>query len=516
MRYLFIDDYHIERTEGLVRRMHQPVKEPNPVLIPDREWEQGSRVLLWNTPYWDDEHGCWCMLYFGGEEILPLLAVSPDGLEWEKPSLHLVDWRGDKRNNIVNLGFPGKGKQNRVVFLFNDTPEGSHRFKGLTRIGEVLHPIFSEDGRKWVLQEDVQGPKSGDEYRLGYDALNQQYVATVKRSGWEARPVPEFGRAVEVSLSGNFRDWSPPQLVLGSDELDLKLGIDRMRKVVEQQGGLDRGPIYVNDPAEYRAEIYDMPTFTYEDLFLGLANMFNVSGVHAHPEKNNALKQNGILYVELAASRDWFHWRRIRDGSEPFIPLSPVGGDRPDKGMIMPTAPVVLPDELWFYYTGVQRGHAGAIAPYVRGFEEKQEQTSCGLFRARMRRDGFVSLRAGNDPGVLLTKLFEVTGSRLHVNADAGAGELRAEIRDADTGYAIPGFSLGEYYPRRFNAVERERCAARIAAAPNTTVPLSEDTRDGVLCWEGGSDLSRLKGKQIRLQFYLRKADLYSFWFSEE
>jgi len=43
--------------------------------------------------------------------------------------------------------------------------------------------------------------------------------------------------------------------------------------------------------------------------------------------------------------------------------------------------------------------------------------------------------------------------------------------------------------------------------------PFSGDAVDAPVCWRGGSDLSPLRGRSVRLFFALRNADLYSFGF---
>jgi hypothetical protein len=56
--------------------------------------------------------------------------------------------------------------------------------------------------------------------------------------------------------------------------------------------------------------------------------------------------------------------------------------------------------------------------------------------------DGFVSLEAGKAEGTVLTKPLILDGRELHVNLEALAGEVRAEILDAASQKPLPGFSL--------------------------------------------------------------------------
>jgi hypothetical protein len=100
---------------------------------------------------------------------------------------------------------------------------------------------------------------------------------------------------------------------------------------------------------------------------------------------------------------------------------------------------------------------------------------------ARLRVDGFASLHAGPQPGTVLTVPVKVTGPKLYVNADAKQGELRTEIRDAKSGKAIPGYSLGN------------------DPALDTTLPLREDAARVPMRWQENRAVSGLVGREVRL-----------------
>ncbi len=65
---------------------------------------------------------------------------------------------------------------------------------------------------------------------------------------------------------------------------------------------------------------------------------------------------------------------------------------------------------------------------------------------------------------------------------------MAVEIQDAE-GKPLPGFTLDD-------------CKA-----------ISYDDIDRVIAWKGGSDVSALAGKPIRLRWVLRDADVFSFRF---
>jgi hypothetical protein len=72
----------------------------------------------------------------------------------------------------------------------------------------------------------------------------------------------------------------------------------------------------------------------------------------------------------------------------------------------------------------------------------------------------------------------------------SAVGTVKVEIQD-DRGNALPGFTLDD-------------CPEMFA-----------DEIEGAVRWEGGSDVSSLAGKPIRLRFKLNDADIYAFKFNK-
>ena len=93
-RQLFVDDFLIERC-SLTRVFHRPTPHPaNPLLQPRTQWEQGEVPFampfsdgVWFDPA-DQKFKMW---YATNEMWSTALAVSEDGLNWERPSLDVVD-----------------------------------------------------------------------------------------------------------------------------------------------------------------------------------------------------------------------------------------------------------------------------------------------------------------------------------------------------------------------------------------------------------------------------------------
>jgi hypothetical protein len=123
------------------------------------------------------------------------------------------------------------------------------------------------------------------------------------------------------------------------------------------------------------------------------------------------------------------------------------------------------------------------------------------LARYTLRYDGFISVNApyawARDPhgrprpAELLTKPLVFSGKRLLINYSTSAiGSVRVEVQDAD-GKPIAGRALSDCRPIVGDEIERE------------------------VAWAGGSDVSNLAGKPVRLRFAMSDADLFSLRFGD-
>ena len=136
------------------------------------------------------------------------------------------------------------------------------------------------------------------------------------------------------------------------------------------------------------------------------------------------------------------------------------------------------------YYTG--RPYPHACERYPRG-SIKVTGAPGGVARAVVRPGGFVARVATARGAELVTVPLQLTGARLAVNMDAGAGgALKAEILDSD-GHALDGFAETDADWADGNALAR------------------------TLTWQGSAELSALHGKHVRLRFLGRDVKLYAF-----
>ena len=116
-------------------------------------------------------------------------------------------------------------------------------------------------------------------------------------------------------------------------------------------------------------------------------------------------------------------------------------------------------------------------------------QSTHHLQRLKLRTDGFASLHAPYAGGDCVTKPLTFIGKELVINySTSAAGSVWVALLDED-GKPVPGFS-------------REEADEIIG-----------DEISRVVTWKGKFDVSVLAGKTVRLAFYLKDSDVFSFQF---
>lgn len=449
MHQLFVDDYLIASMANVERQVHQAVKHSaNPLMVADKSWEGQGPVFP--VVHRDEKTGRFQMWYAGqvrytlasgvSARFPALYAESADGIHWEKPELGLHEYEGSKANNIV---IPA----GNLFGLRVDTGESapSRRYKGIVwheppyvpREGYFLYT--SPDGIHWTRKSQAPLAISLNGY-----AIPQNGIGDTSIFRWDDR-LGKYVGDVKFVLPGKFRcrgmmesddliHWTPPRMTLYPDALD--------------------------DPD---SQVYGHLSFSYESMWIGLLRMM-------HTERTG-WKQT---MVELTASRDGRHWTRVGRREE-FIPLG--GPDEWDADYHEPThRPIPMGDELWIYYRSARSSS-----------RDPQAGDAIGL--ATLRRDGFVSLRAGDLPGHLTTRPLTCPGRRLYLNADIREGGwIQVALRTRDNEPLVT-YSLD-------NAVVIEKGAVKLPVA-----------------WSQTQTIDLPADEHVRLHFVLKNALLYSFWF---
>jgi hypothetical protein len=227
-------------------------------------------------------------------------------------------------------------------------------------------------------------------------------------------------------------------------------------------------------------QMYFANAVAYESLLVG------TFGMHRGPENRvcRKAKTPKLVDIEVGFSRDGFHFDRPQRNQDAFIRGERNEGAWDRSYLHSPNGIfVVSKDKLIFPYTAF----SGV------GYASKKKGMYLGgaVGIATLRRDGFASMNAAEERGILTTRPLTFSGKHLFVNVDAPDGSLRAEVLDT-AGRPIEPFTL-------------ENCT-----------PLKVDSTLHQISWKGGSDLSELKNRPVRLRFELSNGALYSFWISRD
>ncbi len=514
-RQLFFDNRVIEETRGLKRVAHPAEKyEGNPIMVKEKPWE-GSGPYLYGTVLRDEDDGIfkmWYHTYVGGRpDYFTLYATSEDGIDWQRPEFNVVDDpRLTEPNNVVILGSglpnyrqphspsviytpwdPDPGKRYKMLY-WDISSKGMADFAGLCA-------AFSSDGIHWVNYEhnpvfDVPSDVNcacwdpiGKRYLLHHkmwhvegDVVNVEGVdfPVGNISYWQGFNGPEEVDGKWRVWGGRVVDYSTPEPRSGVATVDYahKPLLWRCAARAESKDFIHWGNIKII--FDVTAEQYPQGLsyhgragFPYEGMYIGLLH-----AMYGHGAFHNAKMELPLVY-----SYDDIDWR-FCDGLKPFIGVGQEDGYT-IRHVFPSTVPVVVGDELWFYYGAFQYVHRPA------GKTVQVIQTGM-ISLAKLRRDGFVSLDAAGT-GEIVTKPLVFEGDRLVLNiACEDQGSAMVELLDAE-GEAISGFT-------------RRDCDR-----------ITGDSVGKIVTWRGNSDVGKLAGTPIRLRIRLRKARLYAFGFEK-
>lgn len=403
---LFLDDALIDRLQGARLKLHRP-RSKGIVLRFDEPWEGEFSGF----PRIVDDSGTYRMYYRGlppwkkGEPLVEstCVAVSRDGIHWEKPNVGRIELLGTTRNNAV---FEGSG-----FAPFLDTrPEVPHSerlkaLKGPPRLetGIGVRAYVSSDGVRWEAMHDAYpGERLGSVF---WSPVEERYVQYVRSDDERSE---ELIRTVSRATSSDFTGWGEFSL-------------------------MDFGP----NPPTREEQLYTIgvrPYFRAPHIYLALAARFvpnkrsltdeECEKLGRHPLGGGCSSIADTVLQSIRASEpDRIRWTFqeafVRPGLEPSSWSART--NYPGEGFIATSK-----DEISFY---VQRDY---------GFKTN------GMERFVVRTDGFASVRAPYGGGEFLTRPLRFSGNELVLNyATSAAGGIRVEVQDGK-GEPIPGRSLDD------------------------------------------------------------------------
>jgi hypothetical protein len=471
----------MEPDQAVMRRTHaawgirlaaRPAARVGPILDRQRPWEDGNECLTTVI----QEHGRYrAWGWVGGWGDLRSRGPSwfctfesADGLQWERPALGIVDWRGLRDTNLLS-------ESGGTVFV-DPSASPAERYKWIAehhfprevceqvvkdRPGEVDPRCVRDDAGLYV---GARGAVSPDGYR--WQVLPEPLVMTHTDTQVVACYDARLRRYVAY-----FRDWSVGPLADGAPDRGARRWLGVGRRAIG------------------RAETADFRRFPLPELVLEPGPELNPSqvlytncfttipGAPDHPLMFPAVwdTTTDTTQIALAASHDGRVWHHLPGG--PVLDTADFG--QWDGGCVFASPNLVeLPNgDFALPYTGYDVPHK-----YPRG----QARRSTGY--AVWPRGRLIALEAP-ESGEFTTAALIAPGNALLVNAVAArAGSVRIEALDLD-GRPIPGRSMEE------------------------AVPLFGDLYHARVVWREHADLGAPAGTPVMLHIRLEQAALFGLEF---
>jgi len=432
--HLLIDDYLIAQSANIERVVIQPQRDssiPNPIVTgpEDRCFQPYLSVIRDpQTGRYRIWYGAWRDDKNTGRSHLATME-SEDGIHFIRPTRICETPEIQFGSSVLDRG--------------PDHPDTSARYVYSYWLDGGFRLLVSADGIHWrPLTEGVIIPHDHDITGLSWDPIRRIYVATVSTyipgANWSGQR-----RTTMMSFSNDLLHWEKPWFVLVADSK----WDEGETQFYAMDGYLARG-----------------------SLLIGMVKILRDDLRACGTEEGSF----GRAHTSLAWSRDGRTW--VRDRTKFFEPDdNPAAWDHAHAWI---DDQLIVGDEVYLYYGGYKQGHK------MNRFDERQ----IGL--VTMPLDRYVARRAvGTESGTLKTVPIALTepANTLQVNVNASAGQLRAQIIDADTGQALPGLTFSD-------------CE-----------PITVDSLRAPVHWRKG-DLSA-PGKHIQVEFEIIKADVFAFEF---
>jgi hypothetical protein len=483
-RRLFLDDRLLDTS--LCRDVTQTLNPPQDirrVLAPERLWESLGFIFYANVLEDDREVKLYYTSYgWNGTNLTRqlCLATSADGVTFEraKSGRQLVNGERMETNILQPAAIEA------AIFLDPHAPS-EKRYRMILSDGwdegpdkGGMYTATSADGIRWKQNPTRLFPFIPDSQHAAFwDARLKQYVIYLR--AWD---VKQRKREVcRIAVDDIDQPWPydtsvPPHYGWGKKhapyptrELPIVLAPD-----AQDPGNLD---LYTSVAAPYPYA---------PDVYLAFpAAYFKFQG----PEwKHRAQgKSGGLFEVQLATSADGIAWHRWR---QPYVAAGHHDGlnlrlASMAQGMVRRGRWLHLYFVGWPYHHGQMSEWRDKPGEAEAWFNKDKG----GIYLAKQRVDGFVSMDSAYAGGVLTTRPVVFAGNRLVLNLDTrGTGSASVALLDAG-GTPIPGFTSG--------ACER----------------INADDTDYIVRWQDGADVAALAGRPVRVQIEMRNTKLYALQF---
>lgn len=470
------DKYLWDKSEGVRLRIHRP-EEKNVVIEQEKNIALDSFIQIIQA-------GDMYRMYYaahnraGGELSggVFYLAESSDGINFTKPDFGMFEYEGSKNNNIYftedrfvdnftvhydeNPACPKEEKYKALSLIFINNSEGCSTDLGL---------YVSPDGINFSFKKKLPVKGVFDSMNIIFwDKKDKTYKLYIRdfhdKDGNDVEYIPDDAvvepwiRDVRLVISKDLETFSKPERIKFQEGAeDIELYVSQVMKYPGTELYFGLPTRYKNRAADIKNFDY-LPKWEYRQKFLDEGN------------------RQGSALTDCVAmtSRDGLHFDRF--DSEAFI------------------KPGIEATENWGYGDGYV-SHGFALTP-IEGNPDKKElsffikkgrtDSNCKIVRMTTRLDGIISWRGDFEGGYLLTKPLLIHGDGMSINfSTSSLGSINIKICD-DDGNEIEGYDSKTVFG---------------------------DSHDRPVDFE--KPLSALKGKEVRIKFFFKDCDLYSFEFKE-
>ena len=475
-RMLCWDDFLLEKGENMEIRMHKPTPRDLAV-ISDAQWE-GIHNGYGAVHKIGDKYYFWqrcCTAYFNenGYITTPFKNVytiheSLDGKHFTKKWVDKYEFNGKIHNNI----FFNEHMDNLSICPdSNPDCDPNEKFKAFGMLGsdhELGHGLgywVSPDGINFTFKKKLTLPGSFDSYNIAFwDKDIGKYRLYYRGERWKNEQAEDFDvvnksnniiREIRTATTTDFETFDiQGEIKYDEDKEVMQLYTNQARKYPRAKDMYVAFPMRYIERWESDKNLRSMPLNDMRGKFLDRGDRTGA-----------AITDTGFM--------------TSRDG---------VKFNRWDESFIKPYS-----EYRWWYGDGVccyglietESDVENAPNEYSLYVQENYRTNYVNWRRYTMRLDGFVSWYSKYSGGEAITKPFTFKGSELELNFETGAmGTLIVTVCD-ENGNELEGYKTCEMFG---------------------------DTVGRPAIFE--KDLKELEGKPIRLKFFLKDCDLYSFKFN--
>lgn len=494
-----MDDVTIPWRENLKVTMMQPAKHAgNPVMRGGPlEGVDGFGTLLYGTVI--KQGGKFRMWYLataradsripGDAERLKLYrpvayAESTDGVNWTRPNLGLVEFRGNRNNNLVGIE-PASDPYSRAydfiaVHYDADDPDPARRYKmayitqDIPRASGSTATAVSADGLRWKLVNTDMFTKSHFENTslTKFDGLYYLAGQNIPPHDGSLADGSPAGRVMKVFFSPDFKHWSNGRA----------LGFYR--------DGYETKPTTFGQEAHMGAGIWNRG-----NVIVGLYGRWYGDTIITEPKTPQSPLKGLKMDLGVVVSNDAIHYREpVRN----FIAIPHGGpGDWDSESLLQANAFANTETETLMWYSHWYTSRPSVTPPLPEKLSDIMIKKGEGIGLARLPRDRFgcfsklMTESRERRPqfnrrleASMLSKSFRLAAaSRLYVNvSDVSApAPLRIALVD-DAERPLPGFEA---------AIATDSLKSLISWKSGPALPLNRPFRVKVT-WPVGTDQAKL------------------------